>query len=93
MSTELGRAVLGTNHFSLIFFSDSLDFVVDAPVCHIYHWLAHPSRDAVCNYCDRMMHGLRLDDINSGNSEGTLTEDDIVQIVQESDPINQAWDD
>ena len=70
-----------------------MGFVVDAPVCHFYHWLAHPSSDAVCNHCDRMMHGLRLDDIISGNSEGTLTEDDIVQIVQESDPTNQAWDD
>ena len=38
-----------------IFFIDSLEYVDDAPVCHIYQWLAHPSRDVVCNHCERMM--------------------------------------
>ena len=64
-------------------------------MCHIYQWLAHPSRDAVCNHWDRMMMGLRLDDLHliAGNSEGTLTEDDNVAYVRAGDPTNQAWDD
>ena len=62
------------------------------PVCHIYQWLAHPSRGAVCNNCERMMEGFRLDDVIAGHSEGSLTEDDIVGSVQAGDPTNQAWD-
>ena len=82
-SIELSRAVLGTNYFSLIFFLDSLEYVDNSPVCHIYQWLAHPSRDAVCNH--RRCH--------CWNSEGTLTEDDIVGFFRAGDPTNQAWDD
>ena len=32
------------------------------------------------------MDGLRLDDIISGNREGSLTEDEIVEYVQSGDP-------
>ena len=39
------------------------------------------------------MDGLRIDDIISGNREGTLTEDEIVQYVQSGDPNNRDWDD
>ena len=59
-------------------------------MCHIYQWLAHPSRDAVCNHCDRMMMGLRMDDVIAGHSEGSLTEDDIVGFVRAGDPTNQT---
>ena len=40
-----------------------------------------------------MMDGLRLDDIISGNREGSLTEDEILQYVQNGDPNQQDWDD
>ena len=32
------------------------------------------------------MDGLTLDDVISGNLEGSLTEDDIVEYVQNGDP-------
>ena len=92
LSIELGRAVLGSNLCELIFL-DSLDYVEDQPVCHIYQWVAHPNHGAVCNHCERMMAGLRLDDVISGNREGSLTEDDIVAFVRAGDPTNQEWDD
>ena len=63
------------------------------PVCHIYQWVARPTDGAVCNHCERMMEGLRLDDVIAGRQEGTLTEDDIVAFVRAGDPTNQAWDD
>ena len=40
-----------------------------------------------------MMDGLRLDDIISGNREGSLTEDEIVEFVQNVDPNHRDWDD
>ena len=40
-----------------------------------------------------MMEGLRLDDIISGNREGSLTEDEIVEYVQSGDPNDRDWDD
>ena len=40
-----------------------------------------------------MMNGLRLDDIISGNREGSLTEDEIVEYVQSGDPNDRDWDD
>ena len=40
-----------------------------------------------------MMDGLRLDDIISGNREGSLTEDEIVEYVQSGDPNHRDWDD
>ena len=61
-------------------------------MCHIYQWLAHPSRGAVCNHCERMMAGLRMDDVVAGNMEGSLTEDEIVGFVRAGDPTNQTWD-
>ena len=93
--TQLGRAVLGSSLFVLIFiFSlDSWDYVENQPVCHIYQWVAHPTPGGVCNHCERMMDGLRLDDIISGNREGSLTEDEIVQYVQSGDPNHRDWDD
>ena len=90
--TQLGRAVLGSNLFVLIFSSDSWEYVENQPVCHIYQWLAHPTQDGVCNHCERMMDGLRLDDLIAGNWEGSLTEDEIVQYVQSGDPDQQGWD-
>ena len=93
--TQLGRAVLGSSLFVLIFiFSlDSWDYVENQPVCHIYQWVAHPTPGGVCNHCERMMDGLRLDNIISGNREGSLTEDEIVQYVQSGDPNHRDWDD
>ena len=29
---------------------DSLDFMENQPVCHIYQWVAHPTHGGVCNY-------------------------------------------
>ena len=91
--TQLGRAVLGSKLFVLIFCSlDSWEYIENQPVCHIYQWLAHPTHGGVCNHCERMMDGLRLDDIISGNREGSLTEDEIVQYVQDGDPNQREWD-
>ena len=39
------------------------------------------------------MDGLRIDDMISGNREGSLTEDEIVEYVQSGDPNNRDWDD
>ena len=38
------------------------------------------------------MDGLRLDDMISGNWEGSLTEDEIVDYVQSGDPNERDWD-
>ena len=92
--TQLGRAVLGSNLFVLIFcLLDSWEYIENQPVCHIYQWVAHPTPGGVCNHCERMMDGLRLDDIISGNREGSLTEDEIVEYVQSGDPNHRDWDD
>ena len=91
--TQLGRAVLGPNLFVLIFLLDSWEYMENQPVCHIYQWVAHPTQGGVCNHCERMMDGLRIDDIIAGNREGTLTEDEIVQYVQNGDPNHRDWDD
>ena len=92
--TQLGRAVLGSKLFVLIFcLLDSWEYVENQPVCHIYQWVAHPTQGGVCNHCERMMDGLRLDDIISGNREGSLTEDEIVEYVQSGDPNHRDWDD
>ena len=72
---------------------DSLDFVENQPVCHIYHWVAHPTHGGVCNHCERMMDGLSLDDVISGNRDGSLIEDDIVEFVQNGDHNHRDWDD
>ena len=71
---------------------DSWEYIENQPVCHIYQWVAHPTHGGVCNHCERMMDGLRLDDIISGNWEGSLTEDEIVEYVQSGDPNNRDWD-
>ena len=39
-----------------------------------------------------MMDGLRIDDMIAGNRVGTLTEDDIVEFVQNGDPNQRDWD-
>ena len=93
--TQLGRAVLGSSLFVLIFiFSlDSWEYVENQPVCHIYQWVAHPTHDGVCNHCERMMDGFRLDDMIAGLRVGTLTEDEIVEYVQSGDPNHRDWDD
>ena len=92
--TQLGRAVLGSKLFVLIFcLLDSWEYVENQPVCHIYQRVAHPTHGGVCNHCERMMDGLRIDDIISGNREGSLTEDEIVEIVQNGDPNHRDWDD
>ena len=38
------------------------------------------------------MDGLRIDDVIAGNRVGTLTEDEIVQYVQDGDPNEREWD-
>ena len=93
--TQLGCAVLGSNLFVLIFiFSlDSWEFVENQPVCHIYQWVAHPTPGGVCNHCERMMDGFRIDDMIAGLRVGSLTEDEIVQYVQDGDPNHRDWDD
>ena len=63
------------------------------PVCHIYQWVAHPTSGGVCNHCERMMDGFRLDDLIAGLRVGTLTEDEIVEYVQSGDPNERDWDD
>ena len=63
------------------------------PVCHIYQWVAHPTPGGICNHCERMMDGLRIDDIITGNREGSLTEDEMVEYVQNGDPNHRDWDD
>ena len=90
---SIGPRVLGSQPVRVDFLIDSLDFVENQPVCHIYQWVAHSTHGGVCNHCERMMDGLRLDDIISGNREGSLTEDEIVQYVQNGDPNQQDWDD
>ena len=62
-------------------------------MCHIYQWVAHPTPGGVCNHCERMMDGLRIDDVIAGNREGSLTEDEIVEYVQSGDPNHRDWDD
>ena len=74
------------------FLLESNEFVEKQPVCHIYQWVAHPTSGGVCNHCERMMDGLRLDDVIAGNWEGSLTEDDIVEFVQNGDPNERDWD-
>ena len=91
--TQLGRTVLGSNLFVSIFLSDSWDFVENQPVCHIYQWVAHPTPGGVCNHCERMMDGFRLDDLIAGLRVGSLTEDEIVEYVQSGDPNHRDWDD
>ena len=91
--TQLGHAILGSNLFVLIFLLDSWEYVENQPVCHIYQWVAHPTQGGVCNHCERMMDGLRIDDVIAGNWEGSLTEDEIVEYVQSGDPNHRDWDD
>ena len=91
--TELGSAVLGPKMFVSIFSLDSLDFLEDQPVCHIYQWVAHPAYGSVCNHCARIMDGLAIDDMISGSRTRSLTEDDFAAFVRAGDPTNQAWDD
>ena len=76
----------------VVFLIDSFDFMENQPVCHIYQWVAHPTPGGVCNHCERMMDGLRLDDVIAGNREGSLTEDEIVEYVQNGDPNHRDWD-
>ena len=40
-----------------------------------------------------MMDGFRLDDLIAGHRVGTLTENEIVQYVQDGDPNHRDWDD
>ena len=39
------------------------------------------------------MDGFRLDDMIAGLRVGSLTEDEIVQYVQDADPNHRDWDD
>ena len=59
--------------FVSIFFLESLTTLEDQPVCHIYQWVARPTHGSVCNHCERMMDGMRPEDVISGNKEGSLT--------------------
>ena len=69
-----------------------VEFVTNQPVCHIYQWVAHPTSGGVCNHCERMMDGFTLDDMISGNTRGSLTEDQIVEYVQNGYPDDRNWD-
>ena len=40
-----------------------------------------------------MMDGMTLKDVISGNTQGSLTEEEVVSYVQSGDRTNQAWDD
>ena len=91
--TQLGCTVLGSNLFLLIFLLDSWEHIENQPVCHIYQWVAHPTHGGVCNHCERMMDGFRLDDLIAGLRVGSLTEDEIVEYVQSGDPNERDWDD
>ena len=91
--TQLVYAFLGTQMFLSFFSIDSLEFVDNQPVCHIYQWLAHPTRGGVCNHCERLMEGLTIDDVIAGNGAGSLTEDDVVAYVRNGDPNERDWDD
>ena len=62
------------------------------PVFHIYQWVAHPTHGGVCNHCERMMDSLRIDDVIASNREGSLTEDEIVEFVQNGDPNHRDWE-
>ena len=93
--TQLGGAFLGTYNLSFLpfFLIDSLEFVENQPVCHIYQWFAHPTPCGVCNHCERMMDGFRLDHMIAGNRMGSLTEDEIVPYVQDGAPNHWDLDD
>ena len=94
MSIELGSAVLDTTMLVMLsFFLDSLTTLEDRPVCHIYQWVARPIYGSFCNHCARMMDGLTIEDMISGNRTRSLTEDDVVAFVRAGDPTNQDWDD
>ena len=74
------------------FLLDTWDYVENQPVCHIYQWVAHPTPGGVCNHCERMMDGFRMGDLIAGLRVGSLTEDEIVQFVQDGDPNHREWD-
>jgi len=40
-----------------------------------------------------MMDGMTLDDVIAGNTQGSLTEDDVVDYVQNGHPTERDWDD
>ena len=40
-----------------------------------------------------MMDGLRIDDVIAGSREGNLTEEEVVEYVQNGDPNHRDWDD
>ena len=81
-----------TVHVDFFRLLDSWEYVENQPVCHIYQWVAHPTPGGVCNHCERMMDGFRLDDLIAGLRMGSLTEDEIVQYVQDGDPNQREWD-
>ena len=90
-----GRLGLGPfpHTFFRVPFLDSLTTLEDRPVCLIYQWVAHPTYRSVCNHCARMMDGLTIDDLISGNRTSSLTKEDVVAYVRAGDPTNQDWDD
>jgi len=79
----------------LIFFAflDVSTIFNDQPVCHIFHWAAHPTSGALCNHCNRLMHGQTIDDVIFKRPTPSLTEDEIMEIIRCSDPGGGAWDD
>ena len=87
---DSGCQPVRVNFFCLL---DSWEYIENQPVCHIYQWIAHPTYGGVCDHCERMMNGLRLDDLIAGNWEGSLTEDEVVDYVQSGDPNHRDWDD
>ena len=90
---SIGPRSSGYQPVRVDFFSlDSNDHVKKQPVCHIYQWVAHSTDGGVCHHCERMMEGLTLDDVVTGKTEGSLTEDDIVEYVQNGYPNERGWD-
>ena len=89
---SIGPRVSGYLDVAVVFSIDSLDFIEEQPDCHIFQWVAHPTPGGVCNHCERMMDGLKLDDVIAGR-EGSLTEDEIVSYVHYGHPNDQDWDD
>jgi len=67
--------------------------VENQPICHIYQWVAHATHGAVCNPCERMIDGMTIEDIITGNTQGSLTEEDVVAYVQNGNPTERDWDD
>ena len=73
-------------------FLDVAAILKDKPICHLFHWIARPTLNALCHHCDRIMHGQTMEDVIFQRPQPSLDEDAIVQFVRGEDPLG-AWDD